>query len=244
MLGVVLGDAQEGLVLRRRRRKRYSGGVVVFVDAARIGNKMLFEGQISCSGRRKKCSLKTRFLCHGTRSVVGPGTGTWQSTRLTSGPLKRGAAALALQLLAAVIAGRLQQVRGLTTPMGRRGNDPCAVPVVILSFCALLKFWKTDPTVRWPGSSDQFKRHLRNTQGTSSQRAPSLTILKPSTMPVLRPLSGNPDAPQQHKQPSRKGKKAWRKNVDISEVQHGLEELNDQIIKGYVLLECSVEAIC
>lgn len=51
-------------------------------------------------------------------------------------------------------------------------------------------------------------------------------------MPVLRPLSGNPNAPQQHKQPSRKGKKAWRKNVDISEVQQGLEELNDQIIKG------------
>lgn len=53
-------------------------------------------------------------------------------------------------------------------------------------------------------------------------------------MPVLKPLSGDPNAPQQYKQPSRKGKKAWRKNVDISEVQQGLEELNDQIIKGYV----------
>lgn len=53
-------------------------------------------------------------------------------------------------------------------------------------------------------------------------------------MPVLKPLSGNPDAPQQYKQPSRKGKKAWRKNIDVSEVQQGLEELNDQIIKGYV----------
>ncbi|KAG7286937.1 hypothetical protein NEMBOFW57_006437 [Staphylotrichum longicolle] len=56
-------------------------------------------------------------------------------------------------------------------------------------------------------------------------------------MPVLRPLSGNPNAPQQHKQPSRKGKKAWRKNVDISEVQQGLEELNDQIINGGVIAE-------
>ncbi|KAK3293880.1 ribosome biogenesis protein Nop53/GLTSCR2 [Chaetomium fimeti] len=56
-------------------------------------------------------------------------------------------------------------------------------------------------------------------------------------MPVLRPLSGNPDAPQQYKQPSRKGKKAWRKNVDISEVQQGLEELTDQIIKGGVIAE-------
>lgn len=36
-------------------------------------------------------------------------------------------------------------------------------------------------------------------------------------------------APQQHKQSSRKGKKAWRKNVDITEVQDGLEELNDEI---------------
>jgi nucleolar protein 53 len=51
-------------------------------------------------------------------------------------------------------------------------------------------------------------------------------------MPVLSAPSGNPKAPQQYKQPSRKGKKAWRKNVDISEVQQGLEELNDQIIKG------------
>lgn len=58
-------------------------------------------------------------------------------------------------------------------------------------------------------------------------------IASPSKMPVLSAPSGNPDAPQQYKQPSRKGKKAWRKNVDISEVQQGLEELNDQIIKGY-----------
>ncbi|EAQ87163.1 hypothetical protein CHGG_03782 [Chaetomium globosum CBS 148.51] len=56
-------------------------------------------------------------------------------------------------------------------------------------------------------------------------------------MPVLKPLSGNPDAPQQYKQPSRKGKKAWRKNVDISEVQQGLEELTGQIIKGGVIAE-------
>ncbi|KAK4158254.1 ribosome biogenesis protein Nop53/GLTSCR2 [Chaetomidium leptoderma] len=56
-------------------------------------------------------------------------------------------------------------------------------------------------------------------------------------MPVLKPLSGDPNAPQQYKQPSRKGKKAWRKNVDISEVQQGLEELNDQIIKGGVIAE-------
>lgn len=39
-------------------------------------------------------------------------------------------------------------------------------------------------------------------------------------------------APQQRKQPSRKGKKAWRKNVDVSDVQTGLEELREEVITG------------
>jgi len=43
-------------------------------------------------------------------------------------------------------------------------------------------------------------------------------------------------APQQHKQPSRKGKKAWRKNVDISEVQEGLAHVRDEEIQGYFLV--------
>lgn len=51
-------------------------------------------------------------------------------------------------------------------------------------------------------------------------------------MPVLKPLSGSGEAPQQHKQPSRKGKKAWRKNVDVSEVTEGLDALNQEIIRG------------
>jgi len=42
-------------------------------------------------------------------------------------------------------------------------------------------------------------------------------------------------APQQHKQTSRKGKKAWRKNVDISDVQDGLEHFRDEIITGYII---------
>lgn len=42
------------------------------------------------------------------------------------------------------------------------------------------------------------------------------------------------EAPKQFKQPSRKGKKAWRKNVDISEVQEGLETVRDEITKGWV----------
>lgn len=44
-------------------------------------------------------------------------------------------------------------------------------------------------------------------------------------------------APAQFKQPSRKGKKAWRKNVDVTEVQEGLRTLRDEQIQGYVLLE-------
>ena len=40
-------------------------------------------------------------------------------------------------------------------------------------------------------------------------------------------------APQQFKQSSRKGKQAWRKNVDISEVETGLEHLRDEQLTGY-----------
>jgi len=35
-------------------------------------------------------------------------------------------------------------------------------------------------------------------------------------------------APSQQKQPSRKGKRAWRKNVDIDEVEEKLEELREE----------------
>ena len=49
--------------------------------------------------------------------------------------------------------------------------------------------------------------------------------------------------PQQHKQPSRKGKKAWRKNVDITSVQQGLESLRDEIRLGGPLAEKPAEDI-
>ena len=42
------------------------------------------------------------------------------------------------------------------------------------------------------------------------------------------------EAPQQHKQPSRKGKKAWRKNVNVTDVQVGLEKAREEVIKGFV----------
>ncbi|SPO03210.1 related to myosin heavy chain proteins [Cephalotrichum gorgonifer] len=51
-------------------------------------------------------------------------------------------------------------------------------------------------------------------------------------MPVIGAPSGSSSRPGQHSQPSRKGKKAWRKNVDVSEVEKGLVELNEEIIRG------------
>jgi hypothetical protein len=42
------------------------------------------------------------------------------------------------------------------------------------------------------------------------------------------------ESPKQYNQPSRKGKKAWRKNVDVSDVQSGLELVRDEVIKGSV----------
>lgn len=53
-------------------------------------------------------------------------------------------------------------------------------------------------------------------------------ILSPRTLQLMM------DAPQQYKQPSRKGKKAWRKNVDVSEVDVGLEVARKEIIAGWV----------
>ena len=42
--------------------------------------------------------------------------------------------------------------------------------------------------------------------------------------------------PQQYKQASRKGKKAWRKNVDVSDVQAGLDSAREETIQGSVIL--------
>ncbi|KMP00645.1 hypothetical protein CISG_07077 [Coccidioides immitis RMSCC 3703] len=50
-------------------------------------------------------------------------------------------------------------------------------------------------------------------------------------------MATNIEAPHQYNQPSRKGKKAWRKNVDVSEVQEGLRLLREEEIQGGVLAE-------
>lgn len=53
-------------------------------------------------------------------------------------------------------------------------------------------------------------------------------------MPVVRSQTmGSGEGPKQFSQPSRKGKKSWRKNVDVTDVEHGLKELNEEIIRGY-----------
>lgn len=45
-------------------------------------------------------------------------------------------------------------------------------------------------------------------------------------------MSAEVGAPQQFKQASRKGKKAWRKHVDITEVQQGLARVREEEIEG------------
>lgn len=49
--------------------------------------------------------------------------------------------------------------------------------------------------------------------------------------------------PQQYRQPSRKGKKAWRKNVDITPIQQGLESLREEIRQGGPIAERPSEDI-
>lgn len=45
-------------------------------------------------------------------------------------------------------------------------------------------------------------------------------------------MASSIQAPQQYTQPSRKGKKAWRKNVDVTEVNEGLRQLREEEILG------------
>ncbi|KAL9615021.1 MAG: hypothetical protein Q9167_000553 [Letrouitia subvulpina] len=49
--------------------------------------------------------------------------------------------------------------------------------------------------------------------------------------------------PRQHGQPSRKRKREWRKNIDVSEIEAGLETARDQVIKGGIISEKPSEAL-
>ncbi len=55
-------------------------------------------------------------------------------------------------------------------------------------------------------------------------------------MPIIKRANLAPNAPQQHNQKSRKGKKAWRKNVDVTEIDAGLDVAREEVIKGYIPL--------
>lgn len=55
-----------------------------------------------------------------------------------------------------------------------------------------------------------------------------------NNIPTRSKMPSSVGAPQTHGQRSRKGKKAWRKNVDVSEIQEGLENAREEVIKGSV----------
>ncbi|KAI6247954.1 Ribosome biogenesis protein NOP53 [Erysiphe necator] len=56
-------------------------------------------------------------------------------------------------------------------------------------------------------------------------------------MPLLKRPVGSSCQPKQFAQKSRKGKRAWRKNIDSTDVQNGLEELREELIQGGVITE-------
>jgi len=75
---------------------------------------------------------------------------------------------------------------------------------------------------------------LNNYTQRSRGRTLQLHLHAHGSMISTRAMSRTQSAPQQRNQTSRKGKKAWRKNVDISDVQDGLEQLRGEILTGYV----------
>jgi nucleolar protein 53 len=69
-----------------------------------------------------------------------------------------------------------------------------------------------------------------------SSKSSSVTKSKLSSESHVRVTTKNKiGAPSQRNQGSRKGKRAWRKNVDIGEVEEGLEGLRaEERVTGYV----------
>lgn len=83
--------------------------------------------------------------------------------------------------------------------------------------------------------SDEISAQLRSKFSKSPAIRPTPHALdgyKVRNSWIVRGMAERKKAPAQYKQPSRKGKKAWRKNVDVSEVQEGLEALREEIIQG------------
>ena len=71
------------------------------------------------------------------------------------------------------------------------------------------------------------------TATSTSKKAQTSTTASGDTKRKVRSSIG---APSQRNQASRKGKKAWRKNVDIDVVEEGLEEIREEErVVGYAL---------
>jgi nucleolar protein 53 len=65
----------------------------------------------------------------------------------------------------------------------------------------------------------------------------SAKLLKTKSASSKKPSRSALGAPSQHNQSSRKGKKAWRKNVDLVEVEQGLEGLRqEERLTGYIIV--------
>jgi hypothetical protein len=79
------------------------------------------------------------------------------------------------------------------------------------------------------GTSERDLGAVRKITGVSSAFPIDFILFSTTMAPVAEKVQA---APATHKQPSRKGKKAWRKNVDITELQEGVEDVREQIIQG------------
>lgn len=90
----------------------------------------------------------------------------------------------------------------------------------------------TAPSGRVQRTGHRFFADFRKTASATFQ--PSHEVLQRNHIVHTTMADSNAAAPAQYKQPSRKGKKAWRKNVDVTQIQSGLEDVREQIIQGYV----------
>lgn len=105
---------------------------------------------------------------------------------------------------------------------------------------ALPNTWRRPPTTRQRQGS-WVRATVTFLDGNSATLRANPTT---STRQQLNTMADTESAPAQYKQPSRKGKKAWRKNVDVTQINSGLEDVRDQIILGYVTRSTMATVAC
>ena len=72
---------------------------------------------------------------------------------------------------------------------------------------------------------------------TKSPKTTASSLKKPLDAKGKKPTRSVVGAPSQHNQSSRKGKRAWRKNVNIEDVEEVLEGMRaEERVVGYVIL--------